>query len=431
MCSGRHLGLIRSTNINNNNSLTNLSTLSIGPDCLRTAHPEVDFNVSSFVGATFTKEKVLNCHVSTKRLRSSSVANNLQDCQVVLNDILSCGQTEKSKTLKTSQDKYHSAPSRQPNDNVYLETLARKDPIAWPSMKDNERWNQLDNNVYSLLVGGSTVYDRVALLETSIYSQASLLFGHWPPPKKGLRGLNRRAQHSIKLVIEKNNLLGQIKSCQNEASKISLGELLKIVHKRLQNVRRGQKSRKRRWKIKQASKNFFKNPYDAGKNVLDPKCDKKLSCSQTQLDQHKSKILSDHLFNSPLPHLQGLPPAPTPTDDFNISSLKKTDWWLMISPLFWILVVIAPPQVLMMAYLTRYMNVKCPKLMLVLFKIFKSCAKLSFVPVRWRIASEVYIPKVNPPKVNQIEDFRPIAIKCGRQIVLQSHIKENGRPYYS
>ena len=183
MCSGRHLGLIRSTNINNNDSLTNLSTLSIGPDCLRTAPSEVDFNLSSCGGTTFTKDKFLNSQNSTTCLRSSSAANNVQECQVVLNDILSCGQTEKFKTLKTSPEKNHSAPSRQPIDIVYLETLAQKYPVAWPFMKDNERWNQLDNNVYNLLVGGSSVYDRVALLETSIYSQASLLFGHLPPPK--------------------------------------------------------------------------------------------------------------------------------------------------------------------------------------------------------------------------------------------------------
>ena len=45
-----------------------------------------------------------------------------------------------------------------------------------------------------------------------------------------------------------------------------------------------------------------------------------------------------------------------------------------------------------------------------LFKIFLSCAKLSLVPIQWRIASEVYVPKINPPRCNKIEDFRPIAL---------------------
>ena len=53
-------------------------------------------------------------------------------------------------------------------------------------MKYSGKWNQLDDNAFSRLVGGSTVHERVALLESSIYSQASLIFGHLPPPKKGL-----------------------------------------------------------------------------------------------------------------------------------------------------------------------------------------------------------------------------------------------------
>ena len=44
------------------------------------------------------------------------------------------------------------------------------------------------------------------------------------------------------------------------------------------------------------------------------------------------------------------------------------------------------------------------------FKIFKSCAKISTVPIQWRTASEVYIPKVKPPKVDNINDFRSIAL---------------------
>ena len=45
-----------------------------------------------------------------------------------------------------------------------------------------------------------------------------------------------------------------------------------------------------------------------------------------------------------------------------------------------------------------------------LFKIFKSCTKLSLIPIQWRTASEVYIPKITPPNTSKIEDFRPIAL---------------------
>ena len=83
-----------------------------------------------------------------------------------------------------------------------------------------------------------------------------------------------------------------------------------IIRRRLQRFPHREKNRKKCWKVKQAYQSFSKNPYEAGKNVLDPKCEFKLKCNQSLLDQHKSSTLSDHLFNIPLPDLEGLPPPP-------------------------------------------------------------------------------------------------------------------------
>ena len=124
-----------------------MSTLSTGPDRLRTILLDVDFNVSSSDRTTFSKDKVLMSQNSIRNLSVSTIANSIPECRVVLNDIFSSGQTEQFKTLKNGQDKNHSAPSRQPTDNIYLETLSKKEPIAWPSMKDTERWNRLDDSV--------------------------------------------------------------------------------------------------------------------------------------------------------------------------------------------------------------------------------------------------------------------------------------------
>ena len=43
-----------------------------------------------------------------------------------------------------------------------------------------------------------------------------------------------------------------------------------------------------------------------------------------------------------------------------------------------------------------------------LFRLFKSCFQNCVVPVQWRIATEVYIPKSGSPDPNNIKDFRPI-----------------------
>lgn len=86
--------------------------------------------------------------------------------------------------LNGSLDKTHSAPSHRSIEVCYLDSICLKDPIAWLIMTQSENWQQLDDDVSNLLVGDSAICDRLNLLEDTIYSQPSLLFGHAPPPKK-------------------------------------------------------------------------------------------------------------------------------------------------------------------------------------------------------------------------------------------------------
>ena len=53
---------------------------------------------------------------------------------------------------------------------------------------------------------------------------------------------------------------------------------------------------------------------------------------------------------------------------------------------------------------------KCPKISKFIFKIFKTCFKRCKIPIQWRSAQEIYIPKVSSPSENKLSDFRPIAL---------------------
>ena len=97
----------------------------------------------------------------------------IRDCQIVLEDVLSNGQTAKSKVLNGCQEKPHSAPSHHPNDDSYLESVSDKSPPAWPKMCDPDVWAQLDSAVYSRLAGASSVFERLELLDTTTYAQAT------------------------------------------------------------------------------------------------------------------------------------------------------------------------------------------------------------------------------------------------------------------
>ena len=53
---------------------------------------------------------------------------------------------------------------------------------------------------------------------------------------------------------------------------------------------------------------------------------------------------------------------------------------------------------------------KCPKTRQFLFKIFHACLERCEIPMQWRSAQEIYIPKVNTPSDTEPSDFLPIAL---------------------
>ena len=192
----------------------------------------------------------------------------VKDCQVVLDDVLSNGSTVKFNVLKSNPDKPHSVSSHKTNERNYLETLSRKKGIQWPKMDDDDSWNKFDSIVSSLLNGKPSVFERLLLLEETVYSQGSLLFGFIPEKKKQLKGLNRRAQYSINLVKEKNEILSQIKHTTDQGEISHLKTVLEFVRARLRLLRRGESSRKKRWKLKQARNCFKKTLMKLGKKSL-------------------------------------------------------------------------------------------------------------------------------------------------------------------
>ena len=230
----------------------------------------------------------------------------------------------------------------------------------------------------------------MTLLEDSIYSQDSLLFGFLSTKQKHLSGLNRRAKNCIQLVKEKNQLTSQMNSASDPSIKQSLLPLLDHVKQKLRSHRRGETSRKRRWKIKKANQAFLKNPFQAGKKVLDPDCNIQLQCQQTILDGFKSNTLADNIRDTPLTALDGLPPAPALCHEFNSSNFKFEDFTEILNSRR----NASSPGLNMIPYKVYK---KCHRITSCLFKIFQSSLKVSVIPVHWRVASEVYVPNKKPP----------------------------------
>ena len=345
ICIDPQLGLNWSTTIDININKDSDFTFT-DPDCYRTTLLANDSNFKSEKSPPQTID-----------------GQKISDCKVILNDVLSSSSTVKFHVPKSNQDKTHSVSSPSALERHYLDSLIKKKNILLPKMDDNDSWDKFDATVYNQLVGKSSVFERISLLEEVINKKGSLVFGFVPMKEKGLKGFNKRVQYSINLIQQKNELLNQIKISSDPEQLCQLQTLLNSVRTRLRTLRRGESNRKRGWKIKQARKSFLKNPYEAGKKILDPKCEVSLNCTKSIMDIHKSKILNDSHFGVPLEPLKGLSSDPILKFDFNSSNFSPEDFNTVLHSCR----NGSSPGVNMIPYKVYK---KCPRISSFLFKIF-------------------------------------------------------------
>ena len=334
---------------------------------------------------------------------SNSTSTSRVDCKVVLEDVSFCKVAVKPRMLEPCLDKTHTTSSRCLTDKNILQDLDIKRQISWPRLID-ERWTILDSAVSSKLHTCNSIFERVQLLENTIYSEAAKLFGHCQlQTTKKLSGKSRRTKLSISLVKEKNLILARLSLTANPQERTGLEDLLKPIKEKLKTLRRSEKHRKKRWLFKKAPSSFRSNPYQAGKDLLDPKSNLGLCMAQAALDEYKSGIVEDLNYNTPLDNLEGLPPDPTIKEPFLSKFLNYDDFGKILSTRR----NKSCPGINGIPYKVYK---KCTQISSFLFKIFVSCHKHSVVPIQWRYAMEFFIPKVKPFSQSNVKDFRPIAL---------------------
>ena len=197
--------------------------------------------------------------------------------------------------------------------------------------------------------------------------------------------------------------MAQIKSASLPEQNAALTQLLINVKCKIRSLCKAEETRERRWLIKMAKNEFNENPYKAGKNLLDPKCYCSLKVDQEVLDQHKSDNLFDNNYDIPLGNLEGLPPEPPLLKKFNKSCFSYDDFLVNLSSRR----NASAPGLNGIPYKVYK---KCLRISKFLFKIYQACFKRCEVPIQWRSAQEIYIPKVSSPSENKLSDFRPIAL---------------------
>ena len=111
----------------------------------------------------------------------------------------------------------------------------------------------------------------------------------------------------------------------------------------------------------------------------------------------------DKNYNIPLGNLEGLPPKPSLLKKFSKSSFSYNDF-------FEILLTHRYASAPGLNGISYKVYIKCSKISKFLFKIFQACFKRCEIPIQWRSAQEIHIPKVSNPSENKLSDFRPIAL---------------------
>ena len=130
----------------------------------------------------------------------------------------------------------------------------------------------------------------------------------------------------------------------------SLIEPLAPIKDKIRNFSRAEKHWNRRCLFKKLQQKFHKNPYQAGKELLDSKSDAKLTVDQSTLDKFKSASVEDKFYDVPLNPLEGLPSPPNLKVPFSSKSLSFDEFSTILA---------------------SRRNASCPGLNSILYKVYK------------------------------------------------------------
>ena len=137
--------------------------------------------------------------------------------------------------------------------------------------------------------------------------------------------------------------------------------------------------------------------------LVDPPSSASLSISQESFDSYKREVATDSQRSVPFDDLEGLPCSSKPKHSFPTGGFNEEDLKNIVMSRR----NKSAPGLNMIPY-TVYKN--CTTIRRFLFLIINTCYNTKYVPLQWRAAREVYIPKTAEPDPNNFKDFRALAL---------------------
>ena len=354
------------------------------------AAPQILENICEGCGKSFKGRKGVKIHQSkTKCIHPSSKS-------VV-------GSPDGNSGPLLSQESHHSALSRHlQNELSTLNNISTKPALLWPRMSDSASWSKLDQIVKDQLSPHLVSSDQqINNIELVVYEEAKNLFGVRPARKP--KPISRRERDIARCRESIRFLKRSYKRVSSDEQRTAVAALVSEHRDRLNTFRKAEHNRKRRWRRKNTRSRFYKDPFGVAKEVLSPKVFSQPTVSQAQLDIHVSSICRDEQREVPLGDLPGLPAFSGATSSFDNKPLNRNVLNLIVKRKR----NASKPGVNGIPYKVYK---KCPQILNYLFRIMKHVKSSGEVPLKWRIAEGIFIPKVEKPDSNNLADYRQIAL---------------------
>ncbi|KAI8500672.1 hypothetical protein Bbelb_214900 [Branchiostoma belcheri] len=307
-------------------------------------------------------------------------------------------------------------PSLEPVESIPLEEEAttsqhveevefvKKEKIRWPKANNRAAWEELDSDLSNILEQGlkGDIERKLNSVGEMVYNFCSgrlgtVVVGERQPSRNSF---GRREREILQLVRRRRQLRKLWRKASPE-EKAGLQVLWEEVRARLKPLRRAERLRKKRKRKQKQRAEFFKNPYKFARALLEEKKGGSLNVGKEELEAHLEETYTDPERHKPLGPPGYIPRPAQPSVPMDISPPK----WSEITTAIRRARASAAPGPNGVPYRVYKM---CPKTLCILWKLMRVAWRKQCVPLAWRRAGGVLIPK---EKISSsIQQFRNISL---------------------
>ena len=274
--------------------------------------------------------------------------------------------------------------------------------VKWPRSSENV-WKSIDEDLIAVLRGlRGTAEGRLEVMADLIYNYGADRFGTRETKAKAapIVNISRRQKEITQLIKERRQLRKSWKKA-SEVEKEGINFLQKDIKIKLASLRRAENLRKKRRNREKTRTRFYREPFKFVKSLFIKEKGGELKISKEALDEHIKTMYSDSGKNEMI----NIPP--------DIPLLEEIEHGMDIDPprLKEVKLVVkkarnaSAPGPNGIPYLF-YKN--SPGVLVFLWKLMGVVWKKGVIPVCWRRAGGVLIPKERDS--TEVNQFRPISL---------------------